>query len=231
MTDAQLVELYDSFWLEALGHFKKGQVELDAYLAGARPDHRLGLSVIARPSRQLIDQIAALIGELAQIEPDQYYYDPGELHITVLSLFTATEDFQPYFDKIPIYLAALAPVLSTTQRFTIYFRGISATKNTVMVQGFPQDETLERLRDGIRDALRSNGLGEGLDQRYRIVTAHTSILRFRTAPRDPEQLVSVLERYREYDFGELPVESLQFVKNDWYMSADKVEVLREYQLV
>jgi hypothetical protein len=73
-------------------------------------------------------------------------------------------------------------------------------------------------------------LGEGLDQRYRISTAHVTVMRFQTQPRDLQQLVHTLASYREYDFGRTAFQTLQLVKNDWYMSADKVEVLEEYSL-
>ncbi len=230
-TDTQLHRLYDSFWQEALDYFATGQVEVDPYLAGIRPDHRRGLSVILRPGRRVVDQFSALVGELSQVEPDQYYYQPAEFHITILSLFTATEKFQPYFDKIPLYRAALTPVLSDTERFTVHFRGITATKSTVMIQGYPEDAHLERLRDRVRQALHSHGLGEGLDTRYRITTAHVSILRFRALPHDLKRLVDVLNDYREYDFGPSTFETLQLVKNDWYMSTAHVEVLAEYPLL
>jgi 2'-5' RNA ligase len=172
-----------------------------------------------------------LIRELVQIEPHQYFYQPSEFHITILSLFTATENFEPYIAKIPAYLTTLQPVLSAAERFTVHFRGITATKSSIMVQGFPQDGQLERLRNKLREALQSENLGERLDERYRITTAHTTIMRFRTQPQDLRRLIRVLGSYREHNFGQLTIQSVQLVKNDWYMSADKVEVLADYPLL
>jgi 2'-5' RNA ligase len=187
--------------------------------------------VIARPTQQVIAQFSALLRELAQIEPDQYFYQPSEFHVTILSLFTATENYEPYFAKIPAYLRALQPVLSTAEHFTVCFRGITATKNSIMVQGFPQDGKLECLRDRLREALQNKDLGEGLDERYRITTAHTTIMRFRSQPPDLRRLIRVLGSYRDYSFGQSTFNILELVKNDWYMSADKVEVLADYLLL
>jgi 2'-5' RNA ligase len=187
--------------------------------------------VIARPTQQVINQFSALLRELVQIEPHQYFYQPSEFHITILSLFTATENFEPYFAKIPAYLTTLQPVLSAAERFTVRFRGVTATKSSVIVQGFPQDGRLECLRNRLREALQSKNLGEGLDERYRITTAHTTIMRFRTQPQDLKRLMGVLGSYREYSFGQLTFQTVQLVKNDWYMSADRVEVLADYPLL
>jgi 2'-5' RNA ligase len=113
----------------------------------------------------------------------------------------------------------------------VHFRGITATKSSIMVQGFPQDGQLERLRNKLREALQSKNLGEGLDERYRITNAHTTIMRFRTQPQDLGRLMRVLGSYREHNFGQLTIQTVQLVKNDWYMSADKVEVLADYRLL
>jgi hypothetical protein len=44
-------------------------------------------------------------------------------------------------------------------------------------------------------------------------------------------LIETLASYREYNFGQTTFQALQLVKNDWYMSSDKVEVLAEYPLL
>jgi len=229
--NSQLARHYDALWQDAVDYFAIGKVALDPFLIDRRRDHRLGLTVIARPTQQVVDQFSALIHELTQIEPHQHFYQPSELHITILSLFTATEEVEPYFAKIPSYLTALDPVLSAAERFTISFRGITASKSSIIAQGFPQDGSLECLRERLREALRSQNLGEGLDARYRITTAHTTIMRFQTQPLDLKRLIKILGGYREYDFGQSAFQTVQLVKNDWYMSADKMEVLADYPLL
>ncbi len=99
-----------------------------------------------------------------------------------------------------------------------------------MVQGFPLSPVLDQLRTELRQALRSRGLGAGLDQRYTIRTAHATVMRFRTQPRNLPELVEVLSSFRSRSFGQTTVATLQLVKNDWYMSTAKVEVLAEYEL-
>jgi 2'-5' RNA ligase len=226
----KIAKLYEDLWENAVASFTQGKVELDRYLANRQSDHRLGLTVIGRPSQRAIDQFSALIHQLALVEPDQYYYQPGELHITILSLFTATELCKPFFARLQNYLEASGAVLSTAKCFAVDFRGVTASTSGIMAQGFPQDGNLERLRERLRKALHEQDLGQGLDTRYRLRTAHTTLMRFQRPPQALTHLVTILKEYRDYYFGETVFQTLQVVKNDWYMSTGSVEVLAEYQL-
>jgi 2'-5' RNA ligase len=228
---AELLTFYDSLWQEALHGLASRRIETDPYLTDKRHDRRRGLTVIARPDQRTIDRFTELLRQLASIAPDEYYYQPSEIHITILSLFTATEHFESYFAKVPLYLAALQPVLSRAKRFTVAFNGVTASRSAVLVQGFPESAYLTQLREELREALHNAGLGEGLDRRYRIKTAHATILRFRTQPRDTQRLIDILAAHRGYHFGETTFQTLQVVKNDWYMSSDIVDLLAEYQLL
>jgi 2'-5' RNA ligase len=226
----RITKLYNDLWEDALGLFAQGQVDLDWYLVNRQSDNRLGLTVIARPTQRVVDNISALIDQLALVEPDQYYYQPDELHITILSLFTATEHFKPYFAKLANYMTASEAVLSTAKCFAVDFRGVTASTSGVMAQGFPQDGNLEVLRERLRKALREQDLEQGLDTRYRLRTAHATLMRFRQPPQALTKLVGILKEYRDYYFGGITFRTLQVVKNDWYMSTGRVEVLAEYQL-
>lgn len=226
-----LGRFYDSLWREAMGYFDTGEVRTDPYLSDRHSDRRLGLSVIGRPTLAVADELSALLHELAQVAPNQYFYRPSEFHITVLSLFTATDKFEPYLAKSSQYLAAVRSTLSEARPFQVVFRGVTASSSAVMIQGFPRSLELNRLRDRLRSSLREAGLGEGLDGRYRISTAHVTVMRFQTQPRDLGELVGALASHRECDFGQTTFRTLQLVKNDWYMSSDRVEVLAEYPLL
>ncbi len=225
-----LRQLYDSLWEDARNYLARGQVEIHPHLADRAEDRRRGLTVLARPSPPVEAQFSAFIQQLSEIAPDQYFYQPGDFHITILSLFTATENFEPYYARLPTYLDALHSVIPQAERFSLAFKGITASRSCVMVQGFPQGTQLERLREGLREALRNHGFGGDLDRRYRITTAHSTIVRFRTQPRDLPRLLEALCRYRDHDFGQMTVENLQLTKHNWYMSAGETEVLADYLL-
>jgi len=74
------------------------------------------LTVIARPNHEVVKQIGSMLDHLKQIDPDQYYYQNSEIHITILSLFTATEDLEPHFSNFPRYLAAVDTALSKAKQ-------------------------------------------------------------------------------------------------------------------
>lgn len=148
--DTELREFYDQLWQEAIGFFQTGRVETDPFLLDNQHDNRRGLSVIARLSQEVIGQIEKMLDDLKWIDPEQYYYQRNELHITVLSLFTATENYEPYMAKYSGYLAAVNAALSGARRFRVEFSGITASKGAVMVQGFPYDSQLDEIREELR---------------------------------------------------------------------------------
>jgi hypothetical protein len=98
------------------------------------------------------------------------------------------------------------------------------------VQGFPCDGQLQSLRDTLRCAVHTAGLGQNLDQRYRIRTAHMTAVRFFRPLRDVGRLAAKLQQLRRRDFGAMQVSAVELVENDWYMSHDRVRVLHTYRL-
>jgi len=115
-------------------------------------------------------------------------------------------------------------------RFEIEFSGVTASTGAVMVQGFPRTGDLESLRERLRSELQNRGLTEGLDTRYRLITAHITVMRFRQALRDSEKLADTLESFRDHPFGTSQVRDFELVKNDWYMSPESVELVAHYPL-
>lgn len=102
----RLRECYDRLWSEAIGTIRAGSVETDPVLAAGMPDRRRGLTLIARPSPLVRRRVAAFLDGLREIEPEQHYYAPSELHVTVLSLFTATVDHAPLLARTASYVSA-----------------------------------------------------------------------------------------------------------------------------
>jgi 2'-5' RNA ligase len=228
--DAQMGSLYDGLWKEAQTAFALGDVEVDRFLTNPQEDRRLGVTVIARPSAGVIEKFCGFVGRLEQVVPGQYFYRPGEMHVTVLSLFTAVEDHGHLLARLPEYLDVCREVLSDAKGFAVHFCGVTASRSSILAQGFPQDGYLENLREQLRVTLRRRDLGGGLDTRYHITTAHSTMMRFKSVPTDLPGLLNLLREYRGFPFGCTTIELLQVVKNDWYMSLEKTELLAEYML-
>jgi 2'-5' RNA ligase len=227
-TPTPLAQHYERLWRSAVAAFEGGHVQLDPHLPHKQGDDRRGYSLIIRPAPDVARRIAAFLSEFDACQPGQYLYRPVEFHVTLLSLFTATEAYRPYFERRDAYLRAVDRALGAAPRFAIHFRGITASPGAVMIQGFPRDETFPRLREAVRRELHLAGLGDGLDQRYRIQAAHATVIRFQSQPHYMPTLRHFLSQQRGRDFGTSAVSVIQFVENDWYMSEDRVKVIKEY---
>ncbi len=220
--------VYERLWTEALSRFSQGQVELDPHLLNPAQDFRRGISLIARPDPTVATSLAGVINELKSLEPEQYFYQPEQLHLTILNLVSTASTFEcPPLDT---YHSVLEALFAKSRPFDITFRGITASAGAVMAQGYADQNRLNELRDAIRQALRPSGLARYLDVRYKIITAHITLMRFQKPPRDLSRLVSALTAARSRLFGQTTTARLEFVINDWYMSRDKVQMVAAYQL-
>ncbi len=206
-----------------------GAMQIDPLLQEHLPDARRGLTVIFRPQPAVAAQVAGWLDELA-VTHRINILRAGQLHVTVLSLFTATPEYAPFFARLPRYLAALEAALAALPPFAVAFRGVTASPAAVMVQGFPTGRHAGTRTHGAAHAITAAGLGGDLDRRYRLTTAHLSALRLRAPLADPARFVAQLDAARSRDFGVTQVDELLLVANDWYMTPGVVEVVRRYPL-
>ena len=157
--NTSLIDQYDQMWLTAQPALETNTPSLDSHLLDKAGDRRRGATLLIRPSAPVAEAIAQTLAKLQDIEPDQYYYAPGELHVTVLSLFTGTTEPEPYLAQLPLYRRAVDQVLATTGQFTLRFDGLTASPAAILVQGYPAGPELEHLRESLRAAIQAVGLG------------------------------------------------------------------------
>jgi len=220
---------YDAMWERAWAAVARGDVDCDPHLAGGR-DPRRGMTLVARPDPALAARFGAVQDRLPDADPRQYRQPGADLHLTVLSLFTVTADYGPQLARRADYAAAVRAAVDGLPAFDIDFHGITISRGAVLARGFPRDGTLELLRARLREQLRARGLDGSLDQRYRLVTAHSTLLRFVAPPPDPDRLAAALTALRDLPLGTMRVEGLQLVVNDWFMSSAAVESIETYAL-
>ncbi len=226
----RLQRRYDELWSQTIGSIRAGTVELDPILKARLPDRRRGLTLISQPSPNVRQRVSGFLKELRQLEPEQYYYRDAEFHVTVLSLFTATVDYEPFFAQAEHYVSAVDAALAKATPIRVAFTGVTASPNAVMIQGFVEDDSLNDLRDALRTQLRNRGLTGSVDSRYRLETAHMTVMRFRDRLRDSERFAARLEQARQRKFGSSCIRSLRLVKNDWYMTRRVLETVSRYRL-
>jgi 2'-5' RNA ligase len=221
---------YDAMWTEAAPVVQAGGAAFDPQFAHLADDARRGVTLLARPAATVVGALSAFVEQLRVMEPDQYYQPPSDLHHTVLSLFTATADYAPYLAHLPAYREAVTEVAAATPPFSIRVRGVTLTPRAVLAQGFPLDGTLAAIRERLRAALGARGLGDALDRRYRLVTAHMTLIRFAEPLRGATRFVAALARERAREFGTTSVDRLELVFGDWYHTAAREQSIDGYLL-
>ena len=224
------MELYEKLWQDAVTALMRGEPQLDAHLLNRAGDMRRGVTIVLRPSPTVRDRVKAYIDRLAAVCPGQHFYRPEELHVTVLSIISGTEYWQKEILKLPAYRAVIRDALSKQRPFKLDFKGITATPNSVMIQGFPAGNGLALVRDELRSAFARAGYSGLLDRRYKISAAHMTIMRFCRPETDWKRLLALLEEGRKLDFGMMEVDCLQLIQADWYASTDTLQILDEHRL-
>lgn len=230
MSDVTAQTVYEKLWLESIAAFDRNIVRLDPLLKDRSLDSRKGVTLIARPDTPVCAGVKAFLEEMAAVAPGQHYYQPSELHVTVLSVIPGSMQWRQAITRLPEYRLALEKVLSRRPAFNITFKGVTASPEAVMVQGFPEDNSLQQLRDDLRKTLIAHGLGDGLDRRYKIVTAHLTAARFFRPMSDWRPVKDFLSANRTRDFGTTRVHTLQLIESDWYAAANTVKLISQYDL-
>jgi len=222
--------IYDQLWAEAEAAFAGAGPRVDTHLADRAGDQRRGVSLIFCPPPAVQASIKDFLDPLAEAFPGQHFYAPAEFHVTVLTPISGTDRWRREMRELRVFREILRAALRGRPAFGVEFRGVTAAPNAVMVQGFPRDGALERIRDGLRRAFAERGLGDRLDRRYRNAAAHITVMRFGRAGLDGRRLLTRLAANRAREFGSMQVDTLQLVWSDWYASAKALRVLEEFPL-
>ena len=224
------MEIYEKLWNDAVSAFERGQPRLDPHLPDKTNDSRRGVTLVFRPAANVRDAVADFIGRLTDISPGQYFYRREELHITVLAIFSGTEHWRQEWERFEQCRPIIGEVLKTQRPFKIRFQGVTASPESVLIQGFPSDDGLATIRNALRDAFAREGFADMLDRRYKVVTAHITIMRFWRPRPDMKPLLTFLKENRQTEFGQCDVDRLELILGDWYASAKNVKTVEEYRL-
>lgn len=224
-----LTEHYNQLYKTSFEAISTGKYGVDTNLKN-ESDSRFGITLLIRPSEEIIGNIKVLIDELKKAEPEQYFYPDSDIHITVMSIISCSEDFKLSQISPNDYIEIISKSLIEVDKISIHFKGITASSSALMIQGFPTDETLNNFRNKLRENFKNSGLQQSIDSRYTIATAHSTIMRFQEKLHNTEKLLQTAEKFRDYDFGELNVKRLELVYNDWYQRKENTRSLGDFYL-
>lgn len=224
-----LQEHYNQLYKKSSEIILAGNYTLDSQINN-ESDSRFGITLLIRPSEKIKANIQSFLSELKAIDSAQYYYPNSDIHITVMSIISCYEGFT--LDKINIedYIEIIQKSLIDLSEIKIEFRGVTTSNSAIMIQGFPADESLTTLRNKLRDNFKKSALEQSIDSRYAISTAHSTIMRFQEKLQNPEKLMQVIEKFRDYNFGEFTVNKAELVYNDWYQRKANTIHLADFNL-
>jgi len=223
-------QIYDQLWHRGSAALEHGRPQLDAFLMNRNSDLRRAYTLVFRPSAEIREAVGRFLVEVEQIAPEQHFYAPGELHTTVLSVIPGSVSWQERLPELPRMRGLIAGVLRGKKPFNIEYRGVTASADAVMVQGFPCDEMLSHLRDALRAAFNMSGVGADIDRRYKVSAAHITVMRYGALGTDWKRLLELLRANRTTEFGEMRVTEVQLISGDWYASAESVELVETFEL-
>ncbi|UTN03858.1 mutarotase [Flavobacterium bizetiae] len=224
-----LQEHYNELYKKSSEAILAGNYKLDAQINN-ESDSRFGITFLIRPSEIIKANIQLFLNELKTIEPNQYYYPDSDIHITLMSIISCYDGFTLDAINVHEYIDLIQQSLVILDKIKIEFRGVTASPSAIMIQGFPTDDSLNNFRDKLREDFKKSSLQQSIDSRYAISTAHSTVLRFQEKLENPQKLMQVVEKYRDYDFGELQVENLELVYNDWYQREKNTIHLAEFRI-
>lgn len=230
----ELHSFYDELYRTAREKICCGEEETDPMIDDSTSDRRLGLTLVLRPPKSIQESLSRFLDELQNYAPQQYYYPQNDLHMTVLSIIPSHDGFNIDHLNISDYVKVIEEALQSEPlpSITIRYKGVTASTSCVMVQGFPEEDALNVLRDRLRLAFkRVPHLQQSIDQRYTLTTAHSTIARLRKPLGDSRNdYLHVLDSHRSTEFGSFTVEAIDLVTNDWYLRSEKTVLLHRFIL-
>ena len=224
-----LTEHYNELYESSIRMIENEDYKTDL-LIDSPNDRRFGITLLIRPPENIKNRIQVFLKDLKQVDPSQYYYPNSDIHITVMSIISCYEGFQLDQISIPNYVDLIKESLSGIDRFEIKYKGITASDSGIMIQGFPENEILNKLRNNLRIKFKNSDLEQSIDKRYSIQTAHSTAVRFRRKLQNKNEFLKIIESYKNADFGSFEIKELELVFNDWYQRQKKSKLLEKFRI-
>lgn len=218
--------LYDKIYLNNKEYLRSGDIEVDQALAGREPDMRLGVSLII-PIRQIHDEYKHLVSIFSAIDPDQYYYNFEDLHITVFDFIHAKKEYRPNALLEKSFIKIAESAAGSIESFKIEMKGVVFTRSAGLIKGFDSD-ILVSMRKNIREQMNSFNIQN--DERYESESAHITFARFRHDLSDPLRFFKAIEENKEIELGEESITGMELVEHDWYNTFRTKRVIEEIKL-
>ncbi len=221
---------YTNLYKESIEKISNDDYQVDD-LIHSSSDNRFGITLLARPSEKVKNEIQKFLNKLKIIEPDQYYYTNSDIHITVMSIISCYNGFKLENIELSEYIKCVNDCLTTDDfNIEIKFKGVTASPSCIMIQGFMNNESLNKIRNKLRSNFKNSTLEQSIDKRYSIQTAHTTVVRFTKRLSEKSAFLNLIETYKNHEFGTFKIKILELVYNDWYQKEKHVKKLFEFDI-
>lgn len=221
---------YNRLWNESLETFKSNEFEFDP-LIDSEDDYRYGITLLARPSKKVKQNISKTLEEIKDVAPRQYYYPESDVHVTILSIISCYAGFS--IDQIDKdhYKKIVQSAIDSIDPFEIEFRGVTASPSCILIQGFPKGNQLSVMRNKLKKKFKESSLQQTIDKRYQLQTSHITVVRFRESFKNPGKFINKITRLRDRNFGSCVIDQVELVGNDWYQKKERVESMATFSLI
>lgn len=220
---------YHKLYIESIEKILSDDYQTDKRI-DAVSDNRYGITLLVRPDIQIKNKIQGFLNELQKIDPTQYYYPNSDIHITILSIISCYDGFDLANLSVPDYVTIIEKSLAGIKDTEISFRGITASAAAIMIQGFTNNTDLDNFRSNLRDGFKNSKLEQSIDKRYSIASFHSTVVRFRNKIKNKDSLLTILDNYRDHDFGTFKIKQFELVCNDWYQREQFTQELHVFKL-
>ncbi|NHE58895.1 2'-5' RNA ligase family protein [Cyclobacterium plantarum] len=220
---------YSQLHEEALKHIAREGFSYDTALEDPK-DNRRGLTLLLRPDEELKASFGRFITAVKTTDPDQYFYPPADIHVTIMPIISCYPGFNKESLDLSGYISLIRKALKPVRKMQIRFEGVMASPSCLLIRGFPVNSELEHCRENLRAAFATTHLEQSLDKRYKLITAHSTVIRFRQKVNQPEKILDILEQFKDCFFGEQVFDQVEFVFNDWYQRNEMVKTLQSFPL-
>jgi hypothetical protein len=198
-------------WEQGYPDLVRGIVDADPV-----PDdssQRWGISIIARmppASAPLFTDIRTTLR--AWTGEEQTLYDASNLHTTIRSCEFYRSTIALGDAALMDYWHALREVAAQIPPLTMTYRGLSANRTGIIVQGFPQTEHVQHLRRLLHQRLEQLGRTHGPEAARIRRGAHVSLVVFAGPVLAPQSLARYIGDHRATDYGAVTTSSLELIR-------------------
>jgi hypothetical protein len=211
--NVEIDAVYKKMWSQFQAETSENKQSVD--LPPKLGDSRWGASLILRlyqEKSQLIEQLQQTTNELIPLVGDrQLFYEPDTFHTTIRSLEPFRE-FTADDERIDTYQEILGEFSNEFGSIVIDYMGLTISGATIMVQGWPENDSLQSLRGQLAIKLRDRNLHIGPEEHELRTTAHTSLVVFTEKIKNVPRLLQYIGANRMTKYGRLQTNKIELVK-------------------